>query len=240
MLRRVLRDPKLIAVVLYPGVSPLDVVGLSEVFSALRVGVPYRTVAIAERIEPLATDTPLRLLAERTFGEVPRPFGLIVPGGSLPAVQAAMSDPALVGYVQTAAVSAEVVGSVGSGSLILGAAGLLRGRQATTHWAYADLLEDLGAHYRRQRWVEDGRVITSAGVSAGIDMALYLVSRLTSESTARRVQTGIEYSPEPPYGGIDWSRADRDALTPILRPQPASGSPPIERAGKPDPVHPAD
>jgi transcriptional regulator GlxA family with amidase domain len=93
--------------------------------------------------------------------------------------------------------------------LILAAAGLLEGRKATTHWAHYRTLEQLGATYIKRRWVEDGKFITSAGVSAGIDMALHLLARLSDEQTAKRVQLGIEYEPEPPFGPIDWSLANQ-------------------------------
>ena len=110
--------------------------------------------------------------------------------------------------------------SVCTGALILAAAGLLEGRPATTHWAYWRLLERLGARYvPEQRWVEDGKFITSAGVSAGIDMALHLVERLTDEATARRVQLGIEYDPKPPHGGIQWRGVDRDIYAPVIAQQ---------------------
>jgi transcriptional regulator GlxA family with amidase domain len=92
------------------------------------------------------------------------------------------------------------------------------GRQATTHWAYHSLLERLGARYLAQRWVEDGKFVTSAGVSAGIDMALALVARLTDEATARLVQLAIEYDPHPPFGAIDWSQVDRHSYEPVLGP----------------------
>jgi transcriptional regulator GlxA family with amidase domain len=103
---------------------------------------------------------------------------------------------------------------------ILAAAGLLEGRPATTHWAYWRLLEKLGARYvPEQRWVEDGKFITSAGVSAGIDMALHLTERLTDEGTARMVQLGIEYDPKPPHGGIQWNNVDRDIYAPVIAQQ---------------------
>jgi transcriptional regulator GlxA family with amidase domain len=108
---------------------------------------------------------------------------------------------------------AEIVASVCTGALILAAAGLLEGRRATTHWAYAGVLERLGARYVRERWVEDGKHLTSAGVSAGIDMALHLTERLTSADFARLVQLGIEYDPRPPGGPIDWDHTDVPAMT---------------------------
>jgi transcriptional regulator GlxA family with amidase domain len=91
--------------------------------------------------------------------------------------------------------------------------GLLEGRQATTHWAYYNVLEELGAEYVRKRWVEDGKFIFSAGVSAGIDMALQLAARLTDEETARRVQRSLGYDPHPPFGGIDYDHLGAMANT---------------------------
>jgi transcriptional regulator GlxA family with amidase domain len=137
----------------------------------------------------------------------------------MPTIRAAGNE-AILQYVRNAADTAQVCASVRSGALILAAAGLLEGRSATTHWAYWRLLERLGARYvPEQRWVEDGKFITSAGVSAGIDMALYLTERLTDEGTARMVQLGIEYDPKPPHGGIQWSSVDRDIYAPVIAQQ---------------------
>jgi transcriptional regulator GlxA family with amidase domain len=128
----------------------------------------------------------------------------------------ALGNEALLAYLRAAAEHAEVIGSVCTGSLILAAAGLLEGRKATTHWTASKQLERLGAHYLPERWVEDGRVITSAGVSAGIDMALHLVGRLAGDEVARTTQLIIEYDPQPPLGGIDWSGLDRNMLDPLV------------------------
>jgi transcriptional regulator GlxA family with amidase domain len=154
--------------------------------------------------EPVPTDAGVAMVPDRTFEEVPRPAIVLVPGGALPTIRA-MSDPLVRDYVRSAAASAELVTSVCTGSLILGAVGLLEGRDATTNWFYSGLLENLGATYQQRRWVEDGNLIMSAGVSAGIDMALHLAARLTDETTARRVQRAIDYDPHPPYGGIDYA-----------------------------------
>jgi hypothetical protein len=116
-------------------------------------------------------------------------------------------------YVRSAAKTAEVAGSVCTGALILGSVGLLEGRQATTHWAFYNVLEELGAEYVRKRWVEDSKFIFSAGVSAGIDMALQLAARLTDEETARRVQRSLGYDPHPPFGGIDYDHLGAMANT---------------------------
>ena len=194
-----------IAVVLYPGLTALDLIGPLQVLATLERFAPrYRTVVVGERAEPIDTDVRLGLLPDRTFDEVPHPYALVVPGGRLATVRA-MSDPALRAYVRTAAASAEIVASVCTGALILAAVGLLEGRQATTNWFWYRVLEQFGATYLRRRWVEDGKFIMSAGVSAGIDMGLYLAARLTDEATARRVQLALDYDPQPPFGGIDWA-----------------------------------
>jgi peroxiredoxin/putative intracellular protease/amidase len=193
---------KVIALVAFPELTLLDLVGPLQVLKALPA--PYRTVVVGEVKEPMATDTGLTITPERTFAEVPQPFAIVVPGG--PGSVAAMASPALQSYLRAAAPKADVVGSVCTGALVLGAAGLLEGHRATTHWAYSGEIEKLGARYVRERWVEDGKLLTAGGVSAGIDMALALVARLTDAATARRIQLGIEYDPHPPQGAIDWSR----------------------------------
>ncbi len=192
---------KVIAFVVYPGMTLLDIAGPLQVLRGLPA--PYRTLTVAERVETVDTDTGLQVRPEATFADAPHPCAVIVPGGSIPTIRA-MANEALLTYLRSAAQTAEVVASVCTGALILAAAGLLEGRAATTHWAFAGYLEKLGSPYRRQRWVENGKIITSAGVSAGIDMALALAARLTDETTARLLQAGIEYDPQPPFGGIDW------------------------------------
>ena len=195
---------KSIAFVLYPGLTPLDLVGPLQVFTSLHKVVPaYRPVVVAERIAPMASDIDVNLVADKTFAEVPQPHIIIIPGGTLATLHA-MSNEAIRRYVHSAAESAEVVASVCTGSLILASVGLLTGRPSTTHWVAPGILRSYGSRYHRQRWVEDGTVITAAGVSAGIDMALSLVARLTDQETMRQVQLDIEYDPQPPFGGIDW------------------------------------
>jgi transcriptional regulator GlxA family with amidase domain len=212
------QQQKTVAFVLYPGLTLLDLVGPLQVFASLRrFNDQYRPMVVAERLQPMPTDGPLTVTADKTFGDVPDPTVVIVPGGDAPTIKA-MGDPAIGDYLRHAAATAPVVGSVCTGALVLAAAGLLEGRNATTHWAYHRLLARLGATYLPQRWVEDGKFITSAGVSAGIDMALALVARLTDEATARMVQLAIEYDPHPPFGPIDWSQVDRDAYEPMLGP----------------------
>ena len=206
------REPKQIALVLYPGLTPLDLVGPLQVLSTLaRVTPQLKTVVVAERIEPMVADNGLKLLPNKTFAEILHPYAVIVPGGGTPTLRA-MSNETIRNYLRTAAQTAEFIGSVCTGALILASLGLLKGRPATTHWAYYKILESLGSPYQRKRWVENGKIINSAGVSAGIDMALFLISRITDEETARRVQLAIQYDPQPPLGRIDW-----DQLSPMLR-----------------------
>lgn len=193
---------------LFPGVTLLDLVGPLQVLKNLPP--PFRSVVAAAKNEAAPTDTGLAVLPEQTLEEVPDPAVVIVPGG--PGTVPAMVDEALQDYLRAVAPRAQVMGSVCTGSLILAAAGLLEGRRATTHWAYARELEKLGGVYVRQRWVEDGKFITAAGVSAGIDMAIALAARLTNEAVATTIQLGIEYDPHPPFGGIDWSRVGEAEL----------------------------
>jgi transcriptional regulator GlxA family with amidase domain len=174
------------------------------VFSAFSQFRPeYRPLVVAERIEPIKADSGLVVLPNQTFEDVPHPEILVVPGGGQPTLRA-LSHLPLRHYVRQAAETAEYVGSVCTGALILGAVGLLEGRPATTHWSFPRLLEQFGARYQRQRWVHDGKYIMSAGVAAGIDAALYMVAQLSDEATARKVQLALQYDPHPPFGQIDW------------------------------------
>ena len=197
-------NQKTIAFVLYPGLTVFDLTGPLQVLTALSAIAPqYQTVVVGERVEPMDTDIRVKMIPTHTFEEVPHPSIVLVPGGGVPTLRAMSNEP-IRSYVRTAAETAEVAGSVCTGALILGSVGLLEGRQATTHWAYYKILEELGAKYVRKRWVEDGKFICSAGVSAGIDMALQLAARLTDEQTFREVQYQLGYDPEPPFGGIDY------------------------------------
>jgi transcriptional regulator GlxA family with amidase domain len=207
---------KTVAFLLYPGLTPLDMIGPLQLLNGLGMADPsFRVTVVGERVEAMDTDVPVKLLPEKTFDQVPDPYLLVVPGGGIGTLKA-MGNQAIRDYVVAAAETAHTVASVCTGALILGAAGLLEGRKATTHWAYARFLERLGAHYLPQRWVEDGKFLCSAGVSAGIDMALYLGAKLTNEQLARQAQLFIEYDPQPPFGGIDWTKVDRDMMVPML------------------------
>jgi transcriptional regulator GlxA family with amidase domain len=205
-----------IAFVLYPGFTALDMVGPLQVLGALPAFAPdYRVVVLGESKSPVPTDTPLGVTASHTFDEIPEPYAVFLPGGAVPTITA-MADEQLLARIRSMAEHAEIVGSVCTGSLILGAAGLLEGRRATTHWMCRDLLAKFGATPVAERWVRDGNVLTGAGVSAGIDLALHLVQELAGEEIARQVQLMIEYDPQPPLGGIDWAEVDIAARRPLL------------------------
>ena len=205
-----------VAFVLYPGLTPLDLIGPLQVLNRLPIADPrFQVTVVGERTEPMSSDIPVKLLPEKTFDQVPNPYIVLVPGGGLGTIRA-MGNQALREYLVAAAETAHTVASVCTGALILGAADLLQGRNATTHWAYARFLERLGARYLPQRWVQDGKFICSAGVSAGIDMALYLSAKLVNEQLAKASQLVIEYDPQPPFGGIDWGQVDRDAQVPSI------------------------
>jgi transcriptional regulator GlxA family with amidase domain len=205
-----------IVFVLYPGLTPLDMIGPLQVLTSLSAVDPrYEVTVVGGRVEPVVSDLPVKLTPEKTFDQVPNPYIVVVPGGTLGTLRA-MVDPTLREYLVAAAPTAHKVASVCSGALILAAAGLLEGRNATTHWAFADQLNRLGAHYQRQRWVEDGKFLCSAGVSAGIDMAIHLAAELTDEQLAKTAQLMIEYDPQPPFGGIDWDTADLHSMAPVV------------------------
>ena len=211
-------DKKQIALVLYPGLTPLDLVGPLQALAALpRADPTFEVMVIAEKSEPVLSDSVVSLGPSHTFDQVPEPFAIVVPGGGEPTVEASGHEP-LLEYVRSADRTAEIVMSVCTGALILASAGLLSGRQATTHWAYVDVLELLGARAVRARWVEDGKYLTTAGVSAGIDGGLHLAQRLAGDDVARLIQLGMQYEPEPPFGPIDWDPAFIESVRPIWRP----------------------
>jgi transcriptional regulator GlxA family with amidase domain len=208
------RGPR-IGVVLYDGFSLLDPTGPAEVLSRL----PGATVTmLAERAGPVRTDTgDVAVHADRSFAEAGPLDVVLVPGAGNRGTVAAMENQALLRFLRDAHRRTRFTTSVCTGSLVLGAAGLL-GSRATTYWASADYLrETFGVTYVPERYVADGKVITAAGVSAGIDMALYLAARLTGETTARAVQLAVEYAPDPPFDSGDASRATPELKELALR-----------------------
>ena len=195
--------PRSIAIVLFPVVEELDFVGPWEVFSFLRSLEPEAcdVFTVSEHGGEVRCAKGLRVLADYSFETAPRPDIILVPGGM--GTRTEVENPRLIEYLRRAGGAGEVSTSVCTGSFLLERAGLLQGRRATTHWASLDRLRVLGTvEVVEERWVDEGAVVTSSGVSAGIDMALYLVGRLWGAETARRVQKGIEYFPAPPYAEV--------------------------------------
>jgi transcriptional regulator GlxA family with amidase domain len=183
------------AILIFDKLTALDAVGPYEVLSR----VPgTELVFVGPAAGPLRTDTGrLGLNADAVIEDVTEPDVLLIPGGE--GNRPLLKDDRVLDWVRGVHEHTTWTTSVCTGSLVLGAAGLLEGTRATTHWAYHDTLEEYGATAVTERFVEDGKVMTAAGVSAGIDMSLALVARMFHENVARAIQLGIEYDPAPPF-----------------------------------------
>jgi putative intracellular protease/amidase len=183
------------AILLYDRFTALDVVGPFDVLSR----VPGAEVTlVAERTGPVTNEVgSLSIVATATLAEVTDPDIVVIPGG--PGQSAQMSDGPVHEWVRAVDATSTWTTSVCTGSLILAAVGLLAGRRATSHWLARDILRDHGADPTGERVVIDGKYVTSAGVSSGIDMALALVGRSVAPEVAQTIQLGIEYDPQPPY-----------------------------------------
>jgi putative intracellular protease/amidase len=184
-----------IAIPIFDRLTALDAVGPYEVLSR----VPGATVTfVAQEPGMKRTETNmLGLSADVAMDELTEPDIFVIPGGY--GTRALIHDEHFVGWVQHAHEHSQWSTSVCTGSLVLAAAGILDGLDATTHWLSYELLEKLGANPTAQRVVEQGKVITAAGVSSGIDMALTLVARIAGDDVAKAIQLGIEYDPQPPF-----------------------------------------
>ncbi|WP_052669255.1 DJ-1/PfpI family protein [Nitriliruptor alkaliphilus] len=202
-----------IAFVLYPELTALDLVGPLEVLSRLP-GAEVHLVA-TDPGTVTADNGVLQLVATSSLHGVPAPDVLLVPGGTAGTVRAAR-DPELLDWLRQAALTATWITSVCTGSLVLGSAGLLEGRRATSHWAALEELRAYGAEPVQGRFVVDGNVVTAAGVSAGIDMALWLTAQLAGGDVADLLELVIEYAPEPPRGTGSPDTAD-DVLVDLGR-----------------------
>ncbi|MFI6484620.1 DJ-1/PfpI family protein [Nonomuraea sp. NPDC050663] len=184
-----------VAIPLYPRFTALDVVGP---YTALAFAPGWKVTFVAGQAGPVTDDQgSLTLMATASYEEVPRPDVIVVPGG--PGTVPAMNDTALTGWLAAAHEHTTWTTSVCSGAFVLAAAGLLAGRRATSHWGWVEHLQGLGTEPVSERVVFDGKIVTAAGVSAGIDMALELLVRESGEGTAQAVQLAIEYDPRPPY-----------------------------------------
>ncbi|GJD44662.1 Isonitrile hydratase [Methylobacterium cerastii] len=186
--------PFQIGLLAFPGVQQLDLTAPYEVF----VGVPGAEVhLVAASLAPVRSATGLILTPTTTFADCPALDVLCVPGGV--GVNALMVDDTALAFVRRQAEGARYVTSVCTGAMVLGAAGLLHGVRATTHWAAHDLLSAFGAIPVRERVVRDGRFVTGGGVTAGLDFALTLAAELVGRERAEAIQLGHEYAPAPPF-----------------------------------------
>jgi transcriptional regulator GlxA family with amidase domain len=184
-----------IAILLFDRLTPLDAIGPYQVLHTLP---DSETVFVGERRGPVRDESgSLGLVVDRELAEVPRPDIILVPGG--PGQNDHMADGPIHEWLRAADATSTWTTSVCTGSLILASAGLLTGRKATSHWLAVDTLAQYGAIPTNERVVTDGKYVTGAGVSAGIDMGLSLVATIQGEEFAQRVQLGIEYDPRPPF-----------------------------------------
>ena len=199
-----------IGLLLFPDLTQLDLTGPYEVFTKF----PDTDVHLLwKTLDPVGASGGMRLLPTATFAESP-PLDLIcVPGGA--GMNPLLEDEETLDFVRRQARAARYVTSVCTGALVLGAAGLLRGRRATTHWMSLPMLAAFGCEPVSERVVVDGDLITGGGVTAGIDFALTIAGELFGAETARRIQLAIEYDPRPPYDSGAPARADASLVATV-------------------------
>ena len=210
-----------IVIPIFPDFTALDAIGPYEVLRSLPGA---RVVFAAAETGLVRTDsTFIGLQADAALSEIDAADVLVVPGGF--GSRAAMKDEAMLAWVRRIHETTRYTTSVCTGSLILGAAGLLTGLDATTHWAVTKLLESTGARYTERRVVQQGKIFTAAGVSSGIDMALTLAAQIAGDDMAKAIQLGIEYDPQPPFDAGSPAKAGPAiiALTGMVK-EPAAAS----------------
>jgi cyclohexyl-isocyanide hydratase len=183
-----------IGMLLFPRMTQLDLTGPFEVFTRLP---DAQVLLLSKTLEPIEADSGMRLLPYATLRDCPQLDVICVPGG--PGVNALMEDAEVLDWLRGQAEHARYVSSVCTGSLVLAAAGLLRGKKATSHWNARDMLAAFGAVPTEGRVVRDGNLFTGGGVTAGIDFALTMVAELAGAQVARAIQLQIEYAPAPPF-----------------------------------------
>ena len=210
-----------IGLLLFPDVTQLDMTGPYEVFTKFP---DAKVHVIWKSLNPITVGGGMQIMPTTTLAECPQLDLICVPGGS--GVNALLNDTDVLAFVQRQAERARYVTSVCTGALVLGAAGLLQGKRATTHWMSRDMLSAFGATPVANRVVIDGKVITGGGVTAGIDFALVVAAEAFGEETAKAIQLNIEYDPHPPFDAGTPERAGEALAT---RLQAASAKRQIER-----------
>jgi cyclohexyl-isocyanide hydratase len=188
--------------VIFPNLTQLDFTGPLQVLTRLPGATTH---IVAKTREPVPSDGPLTIPPTATFADCPPLDLLCIPGGF--GVDQAMEDEATLAFVRREAARAKYVTSVCTGAFILGAAGLLRGKRATTHWAYHHYLPRVGAIPVKERVVRDGNTVTGGGVTAGVDFAFTMMNEIAGPTVTQAVQLGLEYDPRPPFESGSPSRA---------------------------------
>ena len=189
--------------VIFPDLTQLDFTGPQQVLARLPGSAMH---IVAKTAAPVPSDSGLGLVPTHSFENCPRLDLICVPGGRAGVVQA-MGDDETIEFVRRQSNAAKYVTSVCTGAFILGVAGLLKGRRATTHWAYAELLPLVGATHAKGRVVQDGNVITAGGVTSGIDFGLHVVAEIAGPEVAQAIQLSLEYDPDPPFASGHPDRA---------------------------------
>ena len=195
--------------VIFPHLTQLDFTGPQQVLARLPESAMH---IVAKSAAPVPSDSGLGLVPTHTFENCPHLDLICVPGGNAGVVQA-MGDRETIEFIRRQSSTAKYVTSVCTGAFILGVAGLLNGRRATTHWAWTELLPLVGAAHEKGRVVKDGNVITAGGVTSGIDFGLRMVAEIAGESVAQAVQLSLEYDPDPPFASGHPDRASAAVKT---------------------------
>ncbi|MBL8649783.1 MAG: DJ-1/PfpI family protein [Sphingopyxis sp.] len=195
-------SPTTVVFLLFPGITQLDFTAPAQALCR----VPGATlIGAAASLDPIATDSGFSIVPTHDFASAPQADIFCIPGGH--GVVEALGDAATIAFIAVQAAGATWVTSVCTGAFLLGRAGLLTGKRATTHWGYTHLLPLVGAESVNARVVEDGNVVTSGGVTSGLDFALTLIARLKGDAVAQAIQLAIEYDPAPPFAGGHPDRA---------------------------------
>ena len=195
----------------FPNLTQLDLTGPYEVLAKLPGA---ETLLLWKSLDPVRSEHGLTILPMATFSSCPPLDLVLVPGGV--GINPLLEDAEVLAFLRRAAVTARYVVGICTGSLVLGAAGLLRGRRAGTHWMSRNLLPAFGAEPVAERVVADGKFFTGGGVTAGIDVALAVAAEIAGRTAAERIQLGIEYDPAPPFGSGSPETADPAVLAAVL------------------------
>ncbi len=203
-----------IAMLIYPGMTALDLIGPHFMFASL---MGAKVLLVAKSPDPVTSDTGVTITPTATFGTCPRDLTVLFTPGGTDGTLAAAEDPATRAFMADRGARAKFVTSVCSGSLILGAAGLLKGYKATSHWSVRDALAGFGAIPTDARVVRDRNRITGAGVTAGLDFGLTMVAELRDRTYAECVQLMGEYDPDPPFNAGSMKTAPAEVKAPMVQ-----------------------